>query len=395
MIRWQLTAMAVGFVAVTVLTACSLGPNDGDAVPSLTPSPPPAASGLPADARLIAQRSRGEEVLAIDGDGAALISYHLHAKEVVGTGTREGWTIWAGEEPGVALVSPTGERTSLLAPKKVSSNLESAAWADLNGDKIAVRIASVTLDSATEGVPTGSFYFGSRSGELKPLPAVTVDGEAPYLGLGPIHAVASGIVVSGQYAGVYEIDPATGKGALVGPDEVSVPTTYRDLCADDGEDIIGYSGYVGLDTAAPRGQWTARWGGGGTVATTRLAPASGDASDIFAVSCGDSVADVLGATRPTTVVWRAGGEDHQTELPTDNPAAQLFMPDGFLLVQTHPYKGGSGGVYAVRQADGVATTGVHSCWNMLARGNLVAIGTGDINECAFYVTPVDDLFGNN
>jgi hypothetical protein len=32
---------------------------------------------------------------------------------------------------------------------------------------------------------------------------------------------------------------------------------------------------------------------------------------------------------------------------------------------------------------------------MLARGNLVAIGTGDINECAFYVTPVDDLFGNN
>jgi hypothetical protein len=336
--------------------------------------------------------SNGEEVLSLDTDGAALISYHRWATATERTGSGAGMVVWVGEEPGVALSTADGTRKTLLEPHAVDASLESAAWADLRGDAVAIRVASVPVDTASEGVPGGTFYFGTRDG-TEQVPEL--DGPTELLSdmwVHTPHVAGTSFAISAHYQGVFQIDPLSGSTTPIGGGDQAMPITYRDLCAPSGVDTIGYIAMRAPDSETTFGQWTATWTGDGESTVTELTPIGNEGTGVFSRSCGPIVADALAQTSPTQIRLRTPDGERVVSLPTSAPVANLWLPEGYLVAQTNALQEAVAEIYVVRLRDGAIAEPIATCGNAIASGEYLAIGVGTTDGCAFYIVSSADLF---
>ncbi len=322
-------------------------------------------------------------VLALGSDGTLLVAFY----EV----TADEDDYYAGEAPGVALLSTSGKVTEVLAPQDAPSSCVVEASGALDGERIAVAFTSGSKgddECRTYGLWTGTDDGLAKVGE------VVRDGVALDVSWGSLWFVDGGLTAVGRvpnasgledtFLGI--IDPATGVFTTWRSD--SYLGFFPDACGEYGADFsVGVHGLDEDQVLQPL-SFTVR--GGSRTRTEVLATPAGYDSLVPVTSCGDDVAgSPTGSGSTDTVVWQNDGAT-QTGV-VSGIIGDVYLGTEVVAARVLEDLDADGSLVVWDRATGEQLASVTSCSRLLFIGEWLAVGTREDGVCVPRATTLDAL----
>ncbi|WP_084124901.1 hypothetical protein [Demequina sp. NBRC 110054] len=322
-------------------------------------------------------------VLALAPDGTLLVAFY----EV----TPDEDDYYAGQAPGVALLSTSGKVTEVLAPQDAPSSCVVEASGALDGERIAVAFTSGSKgddECRTYGLWTGTDAGLAKVGEI------VRDGEALDVGWGSLWFVDGGLTAVGRMPNASGlegtslgiVDPATGAFTTWRSD--SHLGFFPDACGEYGADFsVGVHGLDEDQVLQPL-SFTVR--GGSRTRTEVLPTPAGYDTLVPVTSCGDDVAgSPTGSGSTDTVVWQNDGAT-QTGV-VSGIVGDVYLGTEVVAARVLEDLDADGSVVIWDRASGQQLVSVTSCSRLLFIGEWLALGTREDGRCVPTATTLDAL----
>jgi len=332
------------------------------------------------------------ELLDVDSDGSLLVAFYDGAREVAsGLGRPD----LAGQQPGIALVTPDGATHVLHKPSALDRDAIGSAVGSVHRGSIAVSWqvieGAVSPENKLTYLSNGStvaLATGTVNG-LSGAPTPTVDGLPVVVKWGGLHVADGALVayvveqtdgISGlQFVGL--LDATTGIVSVIENGIFLAP--MRDLCDQAGNTF----GIPAVDDGGVAIHQFEVVGGHASAATAITSPP--DSGSMLPINaCGTDIAGMTGKTR--TLSWTNGAGDTSSVKMSDI-AGDVFLAPQWLAAHKISVEGQTAELVVVDRFTGVTTNVGETCDRVVPAGDWIAFGYPEGDTCRPVAVPASVL----